>query len=125
MRTSTGGRIWDDLRTGTKITATLGPLRVRVNTLLSPSLFGIDYIPLGTVAGKIAYDAQSASEFGPCPGWYAVSAHYLHDPAHDYLLQFEPVATAGYSIYIYHITLEDANRAPPRDGVARIAAGVR
>lgn len=29
---------------------------------------------------------------------------------YEHFLHFEPVAMAGYSIYIYHITLDDANR---------------
>lgn len=29
---------------------------------------------------------------------------------YTYFQQFEPAAMAGYSIYIYYLTLEDANR---------------
>ena len=45
----------------------------------------------------------------PQPGWYALSVNYLYDRSgqYRYFLNFEPVARAGYSIYIYHITLED------------------
>jgi prepilin-type processing-associated H-X9-DG protein len=61
--------------------------------------------------------SQSAS--GPRPGWYALSINLVHGcaiggrtvfPDYTYFRRFQPVATAGYSIYIYHITLEDANR---------------
>ena len=45
------------------------------------------------------------------PGWYAVSVNYVRgypwrapQGAYDYFQNFAPVATAGYSIYIYHIT---------------------
>ncbi len=52
------------------------------------------------------------------PGWYAVSAHRLHGGVGDLtsaapletLLHLEPVGSAGYSIYIYHITPEEADR---------------
>jgi len=49
---------------------------------------------------------------GPQPGWYALSVNYLYDRTgrYRYFLKFEPVASAGYSIYIYHITLDKANR---------------
>lgn len=52
-------------------------------------------------------------QLGPKPGWYAVSANYLYgrDRTYRYFLDhFEPVASAGYSICIYHISLNDANR---------------
>ncbi|MDR1382351.1 MAG: hypothetical protein LBJ67_00680, partial [Planctomycetaceae bacterium] len=48
----------------------------------------------------------------PHHGWYALSVNSIYDreKQYRYFLNFEPVATAGYSLYIYHITLEDANR---------------
>jgi 4-amino-4-deoxy-L-arabinose transferase-like glycosyltransferase len=62
------------------------------------------------------YDGPRApgtpQEPGPLPGWYAMSVQRLierGDP-HAYFWRFQPAAMAGYSIYIYHITLEDANR---------------
>ncbi|MGO8745140.1 MAG: ArnT family glycosyltransferase [Thermoguttaceae bacterium] len=55
---------------------------------------------------------SEAVEIGPSPGWYAMSIHGIHSSTerNGYFLWFHPVATAGYSIYIYHITLEEANR---------------
>jgi hypothetical protein len=57
------------------------------------------------------------SETGPKPGWYAVSVNHLYGyrhydsdkPRYTYFQNFKPVATIGYSIYIFHITIEDAN----------------
>jgi len=48
----------------------------------------------------------------PQPGWYALSVNYLYDreKQYRYFLNFEPVARAGYSIYIYHLTQEDVER---------------
>ncbi len=54
----------------------------------------------------------------PETGWYAASVHLLQSSAGPpfassdlrYLLQLQPVASAGYSIRIYHITAEDAER---------------
>jgi hypothetical protein len=64
---------------------------------------------------------------GPLPGWYGIDVNQLRGSdlqAADgngywrcfdhrefrYFLQFQPVAMAGYSIYIYHITRDEANR---------------
>ncbi len=77
-------------------------------------------------------------EAGPVPGWYGIDVNYLHGsslPAADgngnwqcfgtsafrYFLDFKPVATAGYSIFIYHVTPEDANRARRRMGLSELA----
>jgi prepilin-type processing-associated H-X9-DG protein len=48
----------------------------------------------------------------PQAGYYALSVNYIYDreKQYRYFLKFDPIATAGYSIYIYHVTLEDANR---------------
>lgn len=48
----------------------------------------------------------------PQSGWYALSVNYIYDrdKQYRYFLNYEPVATAGYSIYIYHITTDEANR---------------
>lgn len=59
-------------------------------------------------------DGCAGDQLGPKPGWYALSVNYIHSPERQYryryFLNFEPVAMAGYSIYIYHITLDEANR---------------
>lgn len=50
------------------------------------------------------------------PGWYAVSVNHLRQdfrmrrPAYARFLRAKPVAMAGYSVYIYHITEDDALR---------------
>jgi hypothetical protein len=63
----------------------------------------------------------------PCPGWHAVSLSILTQPdthaydgqggrqranasLYDYFWDLKPVAMAGYSIYIYHVTSEDVDR---------------
>ena len=47
----------------------------------------------------------------PQPGWHALSVNYLYDreKQYQYFLHFEPLARAGYSIYIYHLTQEDGD----------------
>jgi hypothetical protein len=58
----------------------------------------------------------------PQSGWYALSVNYLYsrEKQYRYFLNFEPVARAGYSMYIYHITLEDANRVRREMGLPEI-----
>jgi len=74
------------------------PLYVATSVpIVDPSLVGIESSP-------------PPSE--PFPGWYALSVNKIHSQGGEYhfFLRFEPVAMAGYSIYIYHITLDEANR---------------
>ncbi|HEX2974134.1 MAG TPA: glycosyltransferase family 39 protein [Tepidisphaeraceae bacterium] len=66
-------------------------------SLIDPSLVGIEH---------------ASPTADPRPGWYAISVNHLHRLGHDfdYFLEFKPVAMVGYSIYIYHINLDEANR---------------
>jgi hypothetical protein len=59
---------------------------------------------------------------GPLPGWYALSVNsiYSRDHRYRYFLNFQPEAMAGYSIYIYHITIADANRVRRRLGLREL-----
>jgi hypothetical protein len=67
------------------------------------------------LAGSEHYASQGEDgvEQVPRPGWYALSVNEIYGKSKQYwnFLQFEPVAMAGYSIYIYHITTpNDADR---------------
>ena len=59
----------------------------------------------------------------PRPGWYALSVNELHARSEQYrfFLRFEPVAMAGYSIYIYHIMLDEANRVRRELGLPELS----
>ena len=68
-----------------------------------PKDLGIDY-PLPPINEMLKPDFQ------PAPGWYAISVNYLRGygwrqpkDGFSYFQSYEPDATAGYSIYIYHI----------------------
>ncbi len=58
---------------------------------------------------------ETPCDYGPQPGWFAISVNYLRGVTwnvgvdYRYFQRFEPVGRAGYSIMIYHITLEEAN----------------
>ncbi len=82
----------------------------------SATVFGIRNCPYSRPGPSSAHTngncLSSAGHLGPSPGWYALSVNeiYGRDKKHRYFLHSKPIAMAGYSIYIYHITLEDANR---------------
>jgi hypothetical protein len=47
----------------------------------------------------------------PMPGWFAMSLQRIYEGnRYTFFLKYKPVATAGYSIYIYHVSLDEANR---------------
>jgi len=83
-------------------------IRIALSSYYAPEALGVaDDLP---PPPPVAENAQTHG--GPTPGWYALSVNEIHgrDERYHYFLYFEPVDTAGYSIYIYHVTLEDANR---------------
>lgn len=60
----------------------------------------------------------------PQPGWHALSVNKIRARTgeYEYFLGFKPIATAGYSIYIYYITLEDANHVRGKLGLPALPA---
>ena len=66
--------------------------------------------PVG-LSWKETEEKTNASVVGPLPGWYALSVNYLYSRAGEYryFLHFKPVARVSYSIYIYHINIDEAN----------------
>ena len=67
----------------------------------------------------------SLDERGPRPGWYALSVNYIYSREREYryFLNFRPVALAGYSIYIYKIELDEANRVRKDLGLPELTRG--
>jgi hypothetical protein len=82
-----------------------------------------------------SHTREQLEKLGPHPGYFAISVGYLRGitfsapdggggfrwiPRHDsfaYFQSFKPIARAGYSIYIYHITLDEANEARRKMGL--------
>ena len=64
----------------------------------------------------------NSATIGPLPGWYAVSVNdiYGRSRQYRYFLHFKPTAMAGYSIYMYHITLDEANRVRREMGLSEL-----
>jgi hypothetical protein len=102
------------------------PLSFANSSLLDLRSIGLDLPrpPRGPSAGEDLARAQS-SRLGPLPGWYAVSVDELRgrDGAYLYFLRFRPVAMAGYSIYIYHITRSEAENVRAELGLGKLAPG--
>jgi len=92
-----------------------------------PALAGIPETPMPLPGRADKKEAESiashpSAQAGPMLGWYALSVNYIYgrDPQYRYFLSFEPEATCGYSIYIYHITLDGANRVRREMGLSEL-----
>jgi hypothetical protein len=107
-----------------------------------PRLVGLEFTtPPISVNGKERVKELPFELLGPQPGWYAIDVCFLlgDDPLSaadgkggwmlpsgtlgydlSYFQKFKPVAFAGYSIYIYHITQEDANRVRKEIGLPEL-----
>lgn len=76
--------------------------------------------------GNHPFGPPTRATVGPQPGWYAVSVNYLQGyvkaaqaakfgfhapdaPRYTYFQHFTPVDRIGYSMNIYHVTLEECN----------------
>lgn len=100
-----------------------------------PRVLGIGYSlpPIGPTAPQDAPRSDDL-ERGPLPGWYAVSVStlrglhfalyagdgsrpYISEPGFTYFQEFTPVARAGYSICIYHLSVDDVNPIRLRFGM--------
>jgi hypothetical protein len=94
------------------------PVRAAVYSMLQLEHFGIDVAGAPVTSPESPFDpAQHTTaqleRLGPQPGWQILSVHRLHDRdgSYDYFLrELEPVERLGYSIYIYHVSVDDANR---------------
>jgi hypothetical protein len=75
-----------------------------IRSVGTPPKWKPDQKPTGT------WDKQLT--IGPQPGWYLLGTNDLYNEDHDYdwFHDLISVKKIGYSIYIFHVTLEDANR---------------
>lgn len=116
---------------------TARPLKLAYFGQVDPQILGIEYSLPPEGPGDHLYVDDVAT--GLVPGWYAVSVSTLRgldfrlpsgdgqrrhvgEDAMTYFQQFAPVARAGYSIYIYHLTLSDVNRVREQMGLLRLPA---
>ena len=104
------------------------PLGLAYFGSFDPHIAGIEYTQAPPGPAPVAGNPESEPlSCGPRPGWYAVSVTLvyghrirvfdghgcnkgLEQPDYAYFQRFQPIARAGYSINIYYITHEEANR---------------
>ena len=83
----------------------------------SPEAAGIESQPVPGFLPADALHDQQYQPSGPQPGWFALSInhikgyhHYGSDrPEFTYFQRLKPIARAGYSIQIYHLTPDQAD----------------
>jgi hypothetical protein len=73
-------------------------------------------------ASSSPFTLMDLDDTSPQPGWFAVCVNYVYDPygKFAYLRKLEPVDKAGYSIYIYHLTLSEANKIRQEFGMPEL-----
>lgn len=116
------------------------PLGLAYFNVIDPKIVGIEF-SLPPIALKPGETTASGGRFGPHPGYFAVSVNFLHGMefsvsngmggqvqigAHDfsYFRRFAPIARAGYSIYIYHITPDQSDAARREMGLLPLSRAV-
>ena len=106
------------------------PLGLAYFNIIDPDVLGIEFeLPPPGPDATTPRDPVGAARFGPRPGYYAVSVHLLQGAKFDipdgqggrqlitrhdhfaYFRLFRPIARAGYSLLIYHITPAQADAA--------------
>jgi hypothetical protein len=116
------------------------PVKVAYFNHIDPRIVGLDFeLPPFGVADGPPPAGETALGFGPHPGYFAVSVRlvrgnqagppdgrggYRSAPfrTYEYFQQFRPIAKAGYSIFIYCITLDEANAVRARYGLTPLPA---
>ncbi len=124
------------------------PLGLAYFGYFDPRVAGIEFTlpPKGPTSPEEAA-GPDAKDLGPRPGWYAVSVSMLRGYQYQlpdgrggqpwfplnsfsYFQRFRPIAHAGWSIYIYHITPEECSKMRhtmglPKKGRSWLAAALK
>lgn len=69
--------------------------------------------------------AVAPQDYGPEPGWYALSVSAIWNPRDEfaYFRELEPVARIGYTINIYYIDVATANQLRRKLGLPELSSG--
>jgi len=106
------------------------PLGLAYHNQVDPGIAGLQFTlpPVGVAKQQIPDDPSKQLALGPHPGRYALSVRYVQGQrgrppdgsgnydqqiptnGYAYFQHFQPIARAGYAIFIYDISLEEANR---------------
>jgi hypothetical protein len=116
------------------------PLGLAYFGYIDPRVAGIEFsLPPAGITAKPPSFSTDLEQPGPQPGWFAVSATLLRGSgylladgkgglphrefgSYTYFLRFRPVATAGYSIFIYHIDRDECDRVRAELGLPPLPA---
>jgi 4-amino-4-deoxy-L-arabinose transferase-like glycosyltransferase len=79
---------------------------------VDPSVAGIRGLAPPVGREWLGEEEGDLARVGPQPGWYAISVNRMEGRTKElaYFRHFRPVDWIGYSMCVYHITLDDANR---------------
>jgi hypothetical protein len=104
------------------------PLYMESQGFVTPQMLGIEasQAPQGPKPGETDRQPDSViDQIGPRPGWYAMSVHRIHRNTErfQYFLKFRPIGMIGYSIYLYNITVQEANQVRKKLGLAELPGG--
>ena len=88
------------------------PLALAFHGMYEPRTLGMEYPEPPCEPRDETHLTSDPDALGPRPGWYALSVTRIRTPwkQYTYFRSFKPAAMAGYSIYIYHVSPEEANR---------------
>jgi hypothetical protein len=106
-----------------------GPVGLAETHIISPAYAGIeDFYRPNRWPAPPEQANEPLSAVGPQPGWYVISANHLYgfptglsdwhtkpewfldSPSLRYFQMLEPVDRIGFSLYVYHVRIGDANR---------------
>lgn len=116
------------------------PFHLISRAWVDPRIAGIDYqLPPAGPNSNDCTTERADQALGPQPGWYAIDVNFLHGSPilatksvdswfnvdntcndYTYFQKFRPMALVGYSIYIYHITPEQAESERRQIGLPTI-----
>jgi hypothetical protein len=105
------------------------PLGVGYDNIIDPRVAGIENAPIPRAEPKAEPICEDCGEpakkptLGPRPGWFAISVNRIQGRAKEYryFLEFEPVDWIGYTMPVYHITLDEANRVRRKLGLPTLS----
>jgi hypothetical protein len=98
------------------------PLRVAMNNIYPLETLGIKSVgppPKWQPGQKASGTWREQITIGPRPGWFLLGTNDLFSAGNEYewLWQLQPVQRFGWSTYLFHVTLEEANRLREQDGL--------
>lgn len=106
-----------------------GPVAIDVFTRCRPEQVGISHRTPTTAKGTsepgshpAARHAEESGKFGPWPGWHVIGVNLLHcrSRQYEYFLDFAPVDRIGYSMNVYCISPDEANRWRKKRGLPSV-----